>query len=154
MPQPLSSSMIISNTANTDEITARSALDDPKHPLNLISEKIRDSIFEIHRAFGPGLLESAYEECLEYDLIENQKLRVGRQKILPLTFKTLNVKHAYKIDLLVEDEIVIELKACEKILPIHRAQLLTYMRLHGAKLGYLVNFNSKLIKDGISRFVL
>lgn len=145
--------MIKLTTATTDEITARSALDDPQHPLNQISEKIRDSVFEIHRTFGPGLLESAYEDCLEYDLIENQKLKVERQKILPLQFKGLKVKNAYKIDLLVEDEIILELKACEQTLPIHRAQLLTYMRIHQSRLGYLINFNKKLIKDGIDRFI-
>ncbi|MGB0720244.1 MAG: GxxExxY protein [Bdellovibrionales bacterium] len=146
--------MSLLNTAHTDEITALPALDDPQHPLNQISEKIRDSIFDIHRTFGPGLLESAYEDYLEYDLIENQKLKVERQKILPLQFKGLHVKNAYKVDLLVEDQIIVELKACEKILPIHRAQLLTYMKIHQSRLGYLVNFNTKLIKDGISRFVL
>ncbi len=146
--------MLALNTANTDEITARSELDDPHHPLNLISEKIRDSVFKVHRTFGPGLLESAYEECLFYDLTENQNLKVERQKILPLQFEKLKVSNAYKVDLLIEDEIILELKACEKLLPIYRAQLLTYMKIKGSRLGYLVNFNEKLIKNGILRFVL
>lgn len=141
-------------TANTDEITARSALDDPQHHLNQISEKVRDSIFEIHRAFGPGLLESAYEDCLEYDLTENKGLHVERQKTLPLQFKTLNVQNAYRVDLLVEGQIILEIKACDSILPVHRAQLLTYMKIHGSQLGYIINFNKKLIKDGIERFIL
>lgn len=141
-------------TAHTDENTARPALDAPQHPLNLISGKIRDSVFKIHRTFGPGLLEGAYEDCLEYDLIQNQKLKVQRQKILPLQFEALTVANAYKVDLLVEDEIILELKACENILPVHRAQLLTYMKIHQSRLGYLINFNSKLIKDGMVRFVL
>ncbi len=142
------------NTANTDEITARSVLDDPQHPLNKISEEIRDSVFKIHRNFGPGLLESAYEECLYYDLTKNKSLKVERQKILPLKFENLIVSNAYKVDLLVEGEIILELKACAKLLPVHRAQLLTYMKINKSRLGYLINFNEKLVKDGINRFVL
>ena len=141
-------------TVNTEEITVRSELDDPNHPLNKLSFKIRQSCFKIHQKFGPGLLESAYEECLYYDLTENHNLKVERQKILPLQFEKLSVQNAYKIDLLVEDKIILELKACEKILPIHRAQLLTYMKIKQSRLGYLINFNEKLIKNGINRFVL
>ncbi|MCK6417494.1 MAG: GxxExxY protein [Alphaproteobacteria bacterium] len=140
-------------TVHTDETQARSVLDDPNHPLNQISLKIRESIFKVHMAFGPGLLENAYEECLFYDLTENQKLFVERQKILPLQFEKLVVQNAYKVDLLVEHEIILELKVCEKILPIHQAQLLTYMKIKGSRLGYLINFNEKLIKNGIHRFV-
>ncbi len=146
--------MLNLNTATTDEITARPELDDPHHPLNLISEKLRDSVFKVHRNFGPGLLESAYEECLHYDLTRNHNLKVERQKILPLKFENLNVANAYKVDLLIENQIIVKLKACEKISSLHRAQLLTYMKIHDSKLGYLINFNNKLIKDGISRFVL
>lgn len=146
--------MRLLTTAATSEITARSEMDDPAHPLNKISEKIRESCFKIHRTFGPGLLESAYEECLYYDLIENHSLKVDRQKILPLQFEKLTVLNAYKVDLLVEDKIILELKTCEKVLPIHRAQLLTYMKIKQSKLGYIINFNEKLIKDGIHRFVL
>lgn len=146
--------MELLDTAITEECAARPAIDDPQHPLNKISEKIRDSIFKVHRAFGAGLLESAYEECLYYDLTQNQGLKVERQKILPLYFEKLIVSNAYKVDLLVEDEIILELKACDKVLPVHRAQLLTYMKIKGSRLGYLVNFNERLIKDGIQRFVL
>ncbi len=142
------------NTASTDEITARSVLDDPQHPLNKISAEIRDSAFKIHRQFGPGLLESAYEECLYYDLVKNKNLKVERQKILSLKFEELIVSNAYKVDLLIEGEIIVELKACQKILPVHRAQLLTYMKINKSRLGYLINFNEKLVKNGISRFVL
>jgi len=142
------------NTKVTANTQLRSELDDPQHPLNLVSQKIRDSIFKVHRSFGPGLLESAYEGCLFYDLTKNQGLNVVRQAILPLQFEDLVISHAYKIDLLIEDEIIVELKACEKILPIFRAQLLTYMKIKKSRLGYLVNFNEKQIKDGIYRFVL
>lgn len=140
-------------TANTG-ITARSELDDIHHPLNQISSKIRDSIFKIHRHFGPGLMESAYEACLYYDLITNQKLNVVRQKSLPIQFEGLSIDDAYKIDLMVENSIILEIKTVEKLMPVHQAQLITYMKLSGCKLGYLVNFNEKLVKDGIKRFVL
>ncbi len=141
-------------TAITDESQARSELDDPRYYLNEISAKIRDSIFKIHRTFGPGLLENTYEECLFYDLTKNRNLKTERQKALPLKFEKLQITNAYKVDLLVENEIILELKACEKIQPVHKAQLLTYMKIHGSRLGYLINFNEKLIKNGIHRFVL
>ncbi|MGB0718994.1 MAG: GxxExxY protein [Bdellovibrionales bacterium] len=141
-------------TARTDETQARFDPDNPDHYLNRISAKIRQSIFKIHMQFGPGLLEKTYEECLFYDLTENQNLKVERQKCLPLTFEKLTIPNAYIVDLLVKDEIIVELKACEKVLPVHKAQLLTYMKIHQSRLGYLVNFNEKLIKNGIHRFVL
>lgn len=145
---------MVLTTVSTVETQEHSSLDDPDHPLNLISAKIRKSIFKVHMTFGPGLLESAYEDCLFYDLVENQNLKVERQKCLPLQFEKLHVANAYKVDLLVENEIIIELKACQKIESVHKAQLLTYMKIHKSRLGYLVNFNEKLIKNGIYRFVL
>ena len=145
---------MIATTGGTAETQGRSELDDINHPLNQISAKIRDSVFKIHMEFGPGLLESTYEECLFYDLTENKNLKVERQKHLPLTFEKLEIKKAYVVDLLVEDQIILELKACQKIEPVHKAQLLTYMKINQSKLGYLVNFNEKLIKNGIHRFVL
>ena len=117
-------------TVNTAKAQERSELDNPDHPLNQISAKIRKSVFKIHQALGPGLLESTYEECLYYDLIKNQNLKVERQKALPLQFEELKIANAYKVDLLVKDEIILELKACEKIQPVHKAQLLTYMKIH------------------------
>jgi GxxExxY protein len=142
------------NTVNTEETTVRSALDDADHPLNQISYKLRQSCFDIHRTLGPGLLESTYEQCLIYELTQNQTLKVESQKILPLQYKELDIQNAYKVDLLIEDKIIVELKACEKLLPIHRAQLLTYMKINKSELGYLINFNEKLIKNGMHRFVL
>ncbi len=141
-------------TVSTEETQGRSALDDPDHYLNQISAKIRDSLFKVHMALGPGLLESTYEECLFYHLVKKQNLKVEQQKYLPLEFEDLRIDNAYKVDLLVEDQIILELKACERIQPVHKAQLLTYMKIHRAQLGYLINFNTKLIKDGICRFVL
>lgn len=138
----------------TTATTARPELDEPTHPLNQLSEKIRDSAFKIHRHFGPGLLESTYEQCLFYDLIENHHLKVERQKALPIRFETLMIPEAYRLDLLVENQIILEIKATEKILPVHQAQLMTYLRLTRCRLGYLINFNEKLIKDGIRRIAL
>ncbi len=138
----------------TTATTARLELDEPEHPLNQISGKIRDSAFKIHRHFGPGLLESTYEQCLLYDLIENQHLRVERQKALPIHFENLTIPEAYRIDLLVEKQIILEIKSTEKLLPVHQAQLMTYLKLTKCRLGYLINFNEKLIKDGIRRIVL
>lgn len=146
--------MTIITTVGTEEAQLRSELDDPDHPLNQISAKIRQSLFKIHQALGPGLLESTYEECLYYDLIENQHLHVERQKALPLQFEKLIIDNAYKVDFLVEGQIILELKACERIWPVHKPQLLTYMKIHRSRLGYLINFNEKLIKHGIHRFVL
>ncbi len=99
-------------------------------------------------------MESAYEACLYYDLVTNHKLAVARQKGLPIQFEELKIDDAYKIDLLVENSIVIEIKTVDKLMPVHQAQLITYMKLSGCRLGYLVNFNEKLVKDGIRRFVL
>ncbi|NBX67261.1 MAG: GxxExxY protein [Proteobacteria bacterium] len=124
------------------------------HPLNPITEKIRDSVFKIHRAFGPGLLESAYENCLFYDLTQNHGLKVERQKIVPIYFEGNKIDDGYRLDLLVEDKVIVEVKAVEKLLPVHEAQLLTYMKLSKIDLGLLINFNEKLVKDGIRRFVL
>lgn len=146
--------MELLTTVNTEEVQGHSALDDPSHALNVISAKIRESVFKIHMEFGPGLLESTYEECLYYDLVQNQNLKVERQKTLPLKFESLEIANAYKVDLLVENEIILELKACDKIQPVHKAQLLTYMKINQSRLGYLINFNEKLVKNGIHRFVL
>jgi len=146
--------MKVLTTEDTGEAQESSALDDPDHPLNLISVKVRQSLFKVHMGLGPGLLESTYEECLFYDLVENQNLKVERQKFLPLQFERLKIDNAYKVDLLIEDEIILELKACDQIKPVHKAQLLTYMKIYNSRLGYLVNFNERLIKNGIHRFVL
>lgn len=99
-------------------------------------------------------MESAYEECLYYDLVTNQKLKVIRQKSLPISFENLIIKDAYRIDLMIEDQIIVEVKTVERLQPVHQAQIMTYMKLAQCRLGYLVNFNEKLVKDGIRRFVL
>lgn len=104
----------------------------------------------MHRALGPGLLESSYEACLAYELMA-QGLKVEVQKPLALVYKSVRLDCGYRIDLLVEDEIIVELKSVESILPIHRAQVLSYPRLSGHKDGLLINFHVKLLKEGIER---
>ncbi len=108
---------------------------------------------EVHRETGPGLLESAYEECLAYEL-KVAGLKYSRQLELPVKYKGILLDCGYRIDLLVEDSLIIELKAVERLLPIHEAQLLTYMKLSGIHKGLLMNFNVSVLKDGVKRFVL
>jgi GxxExxY protein len=118
-----------------------------------LSTKIYDGIFSVHRALGPGLLESAYEICLKKEL-EDMGLWVETQKSVPLVYKGIELDAGYRVDLMIEQKIILELKAVEAIFPVHRAQLLTYLKLTGCSLGFLVNFNVALVKDGITRMVL
>lgn len=108
---------------------------------------------EVHRTLGPGLLESAYQECLYYELI-NEGLNVIKEKPLPIIYKDIKLNHGYRIDLLVENKVVIELKTVENFTDVHTAQILTYMKLGKFKLGLLINFHTKLLKNGIKRFKL
>ncbi len=121
--------------------------------INEITEKIIGAAIEVHRALGPGLLESAYEECTCFE-IESNGLAVTRQHPLPITYKGHKLNCGYRIDLLVAGKVVVEFKAVEKILPIHEAQLLTYLKLGGWKVGLLLNFNVPILKRGIRRLVL
>ena len=105
-----------------------------------------------HKELGPGLLESAYEACLAYELAE-RKLKIERQKALPVVYRGVELDCGYRIDLLVEDQVVVELKAVETLEPIHEAQLLSYLKLSKCKVGFLINFNVKVLKDGIHHFV-
>ena len=123
-----------------------------KHNLSKITEAIIGAAIAVHKELGPGLLESAYEACLAYELVE-RKLKIERQKGLPVTYHGVQLDCGYRIDLLVEDLVVVELKAVEKLEPIHQAQMLSYLRLSGCKVGLLINFNVKLLKNGIRRFV-
>jgi GxxExxY protein len=108
---------------------------------------------EVHRSLGPGLLESAYEECLCYEL-HVAGLTYRRQVDLPVTYKSVRLDCGYRMDLVVEERLVIELKTVEKILPIHEAQLLTYLRLSGIRTGLLVNFNTPALRQGLKRMRL
>lgn len=120
---------------------------------NKITGQVIGAAIEVHKVLGPGLLESAYEECLCREL-ELRALPFVRQKALPIVYKGVELDCAYRLDVVVSDEVVVELKACEKIEPIHEAQLLTYLRLTGLRLGLLINFNVPVLKDGIRRLAL
>jgi GxxExxY protein len=118
-----------------------------------VFKKVLDCSFQVHTALGPGLLESAYVECLYYELLLSG-LKVEKQKPLPLVYKEVKLEAEYRIDLLVEDNVVVELKSVESLCDIHMVQILTYMKLSGCKLGLLANFNVKHLKDGIKRVIL
>lgn len=120
---------------------------------NEIARRAIDCAFAVHRALGPGLLESVYEACLACEL-GHAGLQYRRQFPLPVVYRELELEAGYRLDLLVENRIVIEIKAVEAIAPVHVAQTLTYLRLSGCKLGYLINFNVSMLKDGIKRLVV
>jgi len=120
--------------------------------LELVATQIVDAAFKVHSKLGPGLLESLYERCLMREL-QKRGLRVRRQVLVPIEYDGELLDDGLRIDLLVEESVIIEVKATEKLLPIHEAQLLTYLKLTGHRLGFLINFNVKLIKDGIKRMV-
>ena len=117
---------------------------------NEIGDGILASAMKVHTALGPGLLESAYETCLLYEL-EKQDLPVRRQALIPIRYEDLTIDNGYRVDLLVGDRVVVELKAVEAIRPVHRGQLLSSLRLGGFKLGYLLNFHVARMCDGIVR---
>jgi GxxExxY protein len=117
-----------------------------------IGHSVIGAALKVHSAVGPGLLESAYETCLLYEL-EKRNLSVRRQVVISFRYEALTIENGYRVDLLVGDLVVVELKALEAILPVHRAQLLSYLRLGGFKLGYLLNFNVAHMRDGIVRIV-
>ncbi|WP_343330208.1 GxxExxY protein [Polaribacter staleyi] len=119
---------------------------------NEISKIIVDCALKVHRALGPGLLESSYEECLFYEL-GKRNLKVEKQKALPLVYEEVKLNVGYRIDLIVEDKVIVELKSVESINDVHLAQVLTYLKLSECKLGLLINFNVALIKYGIKRVV-
>ncbi len=119
---------------------------------NEIASIIVDTSYHIHVKLGPGLLESVYEEILYYEL-ENQGLSVERQKAIPVFWKDIKMKLGFRTDLIVENKVIIELKSVEMLAPVHPKQLLTYLKLTDMKLGLLINFNDKLIKNGITRIV-
>lgn len=119
---------------------------------NEIGTIIVDCALKVHKELGPGLLESTYEECLKYELI-NAGLRVEQQKALPVVYKEVKLECGYRIDLIVEGKVVIENKSVEALNDVHLAQFLTYLKLSNCKLGYLINFNVALIKNGIRRIV-
>lgn len=119
---------------------------------NEIANKVIGLAIDVHRALGPGLLESAYEECLYYK-IQSSGLRAEKQKPIPLVFEEVHLECGYRIDILVEDKLVVEVKSSELLHPIHLAQTLTYLRLGDYRLGLLINFNVEMLKDGVRRVI-
>lgn len=117
-----------------------------------LTEQIIGASIEVHRALGPGLLESAYEACLVYELT-HRGLALQRQQLLPLEYRGLRIDAGYRVDLIVENAILIELKSVDRLLPLHEAQVLTYLRLSGLPVGLLLNFNELRLLDGLRRFV-
>jgi len=120
--------------------------------LNRITESIIGAAIEVHRALGPGLLESAYEACLTFELAQ-RGLKVERQKPLPVIYREVKLDCGYRLDLLVEEAIIVEVKAVDRLMPIHQAQLLSCLKLSGCKVGLLINFNVRVLRDGIRRVV-
>jgi len=118
-----------------------------------IAKQIVDAAYAVHSTLGPGLLESVYESCLEYELKE-RRIPTARQVVLPVIYKNHRVDAGLRLDLVVADRIIVELKAVESLMAVHTAQVLTYLKLTGFRLGFLINFNVALIKDGIKRVVL
>ena len=118
-----------------------------------LTEQIIGAAIEVHRHLGPGLLESAYQKCLAREL-ELREISFVRECELPVTYKGIAVESGYRLDFLVNDLVVVEVKSVDSIAPIHEAQLLTYLRLSGKKIGLLLNFNVKVLKEGITRRIL
>jgi GxxExxY protein len=120
--------------------------------IEAVASQIVDAAFRVHSKMGPGLLESAYEACLAYELVKCG-LRVERQKPVPVVYDDVRLDVGFRIDLLVNDCVIVELKAVEKLLPIYEAQMITYLKLTGLRLGLLINFNVRMFKEGIRRII-
>jgi GxxExxY protein len=120
---------------------------------DLLSNRVLGCALEVHKTLGPGLLESAYESALAYEL-SCGGLMIQRQLDVPVSYKEVKLDCGFRVDLLVEKQLVVELKSVESLLPVHEAQLLTYLKLTGCKVGLLINFNVPLLKNGIRRLVL
>ena len=120
--------------------------------INQVTQKVIGAAIEVHKHLGPGLLESAYEECMCHELTL-RGIAFARQMPLPVRYKGVKLDCGYRLDIVVQNMLILELKACEKIEPIHRAQLLTYLKLSGIRLGLLLNFGVPVMKDGIVRIV-
>ena len=123
-----------------------------REELDKITQSIIGAAIEVHKGLGPGLLESAYEACMMYEL-GVLGLKVESQKPLPLVYKRVRLDCGYRIDLLVEGKVIVEIKSVDQIMPIHHAQVISYLKLSGCKVGLLINFNEKLLKHGVHRIV-
>lgn len=138
--------------AEAAETSRAEVAEKSRESLNAISGQIVDAAMRVHTVLGPGLLESAYEGCLAHEL-QKRGLRVETQFPLPVTYEGVRVDLGYRLDLLVENEIVVELKAIETVLPVHKAQLLSYLRLGGKRVGLLINFHVVRLREGSTRIV-
>ena len=136
--------------AEPPESTAESA--ETAEKLNRISERVIGAAIRVHPALGPGLLESAYEACLAFELAD-QQMKVVQQQPLPVVYRNVRLRCGYRIDLLVEDRLIVEVKSVSRLEPIHEAQLLSYLRLSSCPLGLLINFNVKVLNSGVRRLV-
>lgn len=123
-----------------------------KEKLNQITESIIGAAIQVHRALGPGLLESAYEACTAFELVERGH-KVEPQKPLPVVYKGVQLDCGYRLDLLVDDSVIVDFKAVDRLAPIHDAQMLSYLKLTGCKVGLIINFNVVVLKHGIRRVV-
>lgn len=117
-----------------------------------IAKNIVSAAIKVHTALGPGLLESAYQKCMEYEL-KKSGLKVECEVVLPIEYETIKIDAGYRIDMIVEDSVIVENKTVEKLMPIHEAQLLTYLKMKNCKLGFLLNWNVPRMKEGIKRMV-
>ena len=118
-----------------------------------VGKAVLDAAYKVHTALGPGLLESVYETVLAYEL-EKRALQIVRQMPLPVVYESITFDEGYRADLVVEGKVIVELKSVERLMPVHQKQLLTYLRLTGLRLGFLINFNVPRLKDGIQRIVV
>jgi GxxExxY protein len=118
-----------------------------------LTSSILQCAYKVHSALGPGLLESAYEECLHYEL-DKAGLEVKKQKSMPLVYEEMKLELGYRIDLMVESKVIIEIKSVDAVNPVHFAQLMTYLKLSKCRIGFLINFNVQSLKDGIQRIIL
>jgi GxxExxY protein len=148
MPKPTS----LPQRRKGAEVTQSKTLMLSEDELNRVSGTVIGCAIEVHRVLGPGLLESAYQQCLVWEL-RHAGLDCSEQVAVPLRYKDLNIPNAYRLDILVENAVVLELKAVERIEPIHMAQMLTYLKTNNLKLGLLLNFNVDIMRKGIKRVV-
>src|SRR5271170_6608799 len=134
------------------ELNQAKAIDYTDRPHDALTKKIIGAAIEVHRTLGPELLESAYEACLLFELHE-AGLKIERQKAMPLTYKNVKLDCGYRLDLVIEEKVIVEIKAISDTIAVHEAQLLSYLKLSGCKVGLLINFNVKLLKQGIRRII-
>lgn len=121
--------------------------------INEITKEIIGSAIEVHKYLGPGLLESAYENCLSYEL-EKKNFKIEKQKPIPIVYKDIKLDCGYRLDLVVNNLVIVEIKSIDVVAPVHEAQILTYMKFAKIKVGLLINFNVTILKNGLKRFIL